>query len=78
MQALPIRQIKVSSVRTDQPLQITNLSTSLTNLTVELVTVETGKVYSVVAKFTESPKYRSAARSVLIRTRLCNRRLWYR
>jgi hypothetical protein len=55
-QALPIRQITVSSTRSDQPLQITNLSTSVTNLTVELVTVETGKVYSVVAKLTESPK----------------------
>jgi uncharacterized protein DUF1573 len=55
-QALPIRRITVSSTRTNEPLQITNLSTSLTNLTVELVTVETGKVYSVVAKFTESPK----------------------
>jgi hypothetical protein len=54
--ALPIRRITVSSGQTNQPLQITNLSTSLTNLTVELVTVESGKVYSVVAKFTESPK----------------------
>ena len=46
----------MSSTHPDRPLQITNLSTSLTNLTVELVTVETGKVYSVVAKFAESPK----------------------
>jgi hypothetical protein len=55
-QDLPVRRITVSSARADQPLQITNLSTSLTNLTVELVTVETGKVYSVVAKLSESPK----------------------
>jgi hypothetical protein len=55
-QSLPVRRITVSSSRSDQPLQITNLSTSLTNLTVELVTVETGKVYNVVAKLTESPK----------------------
>jgi hypothetical protein len=55
-QALPIRRITVTSTHPDRPLQITNLSTSLTNLTLELVTVETGKVYSVVAKFTESPK----------------------
>jgi len=54
--ALPVRRITVSSTHSDRPLQITNLSTSLTNLTLELVTVETGKVYSVVAKFTESPK----------------------
>ena len=54
--ALPVRRITVSSTHPDRPLQITNLSTSLTNLTVELVTVETGKVYSVVAKFAESPK----------------------
>jgi hypothetical protein len=55
-QALPMRRITVSSTRTNQPLQITNLNTSLTNLTVELVTVETGKVYSVIAKFAESPQ----------------------
>jgi hypothetical protein len=54
-QALPVRRITVSSTRSDQPLQITNLSTSLTNLTVELVTVDAGKVFNVVAKLTESP-----------------------
>ncbi len=55
-QSLPVRRITVSSTRSDKALEITNLSTSLTNLTVELVTVETGKVYNVVAKLTESPK----------------------
>ena len=55
-QELSIRRITVSSTRTNQPLQITNLNTSLTNLTVELVTVETGKVYSVIAKFAQSPQ----------------------
>ncbi|MGD0058719.1 MAG: DUF1573 domain-containing protein [Verrucomicrobiia bacterium] len=54
-QAQPIRRITVSSTRSDQPLQITNLRTSLTNVTVELVTVDTGKVYSVIAKLTDSP-----------------------
>jgi hypothetical protein len=54
-QALPVRRITVSSTRPDQPLKITNLSSSLTNLTVELVTVDTGKVYSVVAKFAQAP-----------------------
>jgi hypothetical protein len=54
-QALPVRRITVSSTRRDQPLKITNLSSSLTNLTVELVTVDTGKVYSVVAKFAQAP-----------------------
>lgn len=55
-EAVPTRKITVSSTHADQPLQISNLTTSLTNLTVELVTVETGKVYSVVAKFAEAPK----------------------
>jgi hypothetical protein len=54
-EAVPTRRISVSSTRSDQPLQITNLSTSLTNLTVELVPVETGKVYSVIARFAQAP-----------------------
>jgi hypothetical protein len=52
----PERRIKVTSARTNQPLEITNLTTSLTNLTVELVTVETGKEYTVIAKFAETPQ----------------------
>jgi len=55
-QNLPIRQITVSSTRPDQPLKISNLSCSLTNLTVALATIETGKVYSITAKFAQAPK----------------------
>jgi len=53
---LPMRRIMVTSARTNQTLKITNLKTSLTNLTVELVTDQLGKEYSVVAKLTETPQ----------------------
>jgi len=55
-EALPVRRISVTAAGTNQTLQITNLKTSLTNLTVELVTVQTGREYSVIAKFAESPQ----------------------
>jgi hypothetical protein len=55
-QELPIRRITVTSTRPDQPLKITNLRCSLTNLTVELATVETNKVYAITAKFAQAPK----------------------
>jgi hypothetical protein len=55
-QALPTRQITVTSTRSDGPLEIANLSSTLTNMTVELVTIEKGKTYSVVAKLSETPK----------------------
>jgi hypothetical protein len=37
-------------------LEISNISTSLTNLTVQLVTVEAGKSYAVVAQLASTPK----------------------
>jgi hypothetical protein len=54
--ALPTRKITVSSTRPDHALEIKNLATSLKDLSLELVTVEAGKTYSVVAKFAETPK----------------------
>jgi hypothetical protein len=54
--ALPSRKITVSSTRPGQPLEIKNLATSLKDLSLEQVTVEAGKTYSVVAKFAEAPK----------------------
>jgi hypothetical protein len=51
----PPRRITVASTRADQPLQISNISTSLTNLTVQLVTVEAGKSYAVVAQLANTP-----------------------
>jgi len=50
-----MRRITVTSTRHDQPLEIRNLASSLKDLNVELVTVETGKTYSVVAKFASLP-----------------------
>ncbi|HVM61569.1 MAG TPA: DUF1573 domain-containing protein [Verrucomicrobiae bacterium] len=53
---LSVRRISVSSATTNHPLQITNLSTSLADMTLELVPVDTGKVYSVVARLTTLPQ----------------------
>ena len=50
-----VRRITVTSARTDRPLEITNLATTLKDLTVELTTVETGKTYVVVATLAGSP-----------------------
>jgi hypothetical protein len=52
----PPRRVSVTSTRADQPLEISNISTSLTNLTVQLVTVEAGKSYAVVAQLASTPK----------------------
>ena len=54
--AQAVRRIAVSATRPDQPLVIKNVASSLKDLTLEVVTIETGKTYSVVAKFTETPK----------------------
>jgi len=50
------RRVAVASTRPEQVLEVKNLSSSLKDLSVELVTVQTGKTYSVVAKFAETPK----------------------
>lgn len=54
--AQTIRRIAVTATRPDQPLEIKNLASSMADLSLEVVTIETGKTYSVVAKFTEMPK----------------------
>jgi hypothetical protein len=51
-----IRRVAVASTRADQALEVKNLSSSLKDLSVELVTEVTGKTYSVVAKFAAAPK----------------------
>jgi hypothetical protein len=53
--AQQVRSITVSSARSDQPLEIKNLSSSLKDLTVELATVETGKTYTVTATLAGTP-----------------------
>jgi hypothetical protein len=50
------RVIRVISNNSDTPLEIKNLTTSLPNLTVTLMTLQTGKVYQVVARLPEVPK----------------------
>src|ERR1039458_2378840 len=55
-EVLPMREIKVSATRPDQPLEIKNLTTNLKDLNLELVTKDAGKSYVVVAKFTQMPK----------------------
>ena len=55
-EALPVREIKVSAARPDQPLEIKNLTTNMKDLNLELVTKDAGKAYVVVAKFTQMPK----------------------
>lgn len=50
------RGIRVINNKSDTPLEIKNLTTSLKDLTVTLVTLQTGKVYQVVAKLPEAPK----------------------
>lgn len=54
--ALPTRRVTISSTRPDVTLNVKNLSTNLKDLSLELVTVDTGKTYVVVAKFSEMPK----------------------
>lgn len=55
-EAQTIRRITVTSTRTDQPLEIKNLVSSLKDVSLELVAIETGKTYSVVAKLAGTPK----------------------
>jgi uncharacterized protein DUF1573 len=51
----PPRRITVTSTRADQPLEIKNIATSLTNMTVQIVTIEAGKTYAVVAQLASTP-----------------------
>ena len=55
-EALPTREIKVSAVTPDRPLEIKNLTTNMKDLNLELVTKDAGKSYVVVAKFAQMPK----------------------
>lgn len=50
-----VRRITVSSTRPDRPLEISNLTSNLKDLTVELTPVETGKTYMVVATLAGMP-----------------------
>jgi hypothetical protein len=54
--AVPAREIKLSSTRPDLTLEIKNLTTNMKDLSLELVTIDAGKTYKVVAKFSAVPK----------------------
>jgi hypothetical protein len=56
-EALPTREIKVSAVTPDRPLEIKNLTTNMQDLHLELVTKNAGKAYVVIARFTKMPKH---------------------
>jgi HYDIN/CFA65/VesB family protein len=55
-QALPVREIKISTGTSGQPLEIKNLKTDVKDLSLTLVTKDAGKVYVVVARLTKMPK----------------------
>jgi hypothetical protein len=50
------RRVTITSGQTNKPLEIQNPTSSLKELTLELVPQEKGKTYTLVAKLTESPK----------------------
>lgn len=50
------RRVTITSTRSDRPLEVKNVTSSLKDLTVELSTVETGKVYAVVATLAGTPE----------------------
>ena len=54
--ALPSREIKLSATRPDLKLEIKNLTTNMKDLSLDLVTVDAGKTYKLVAKFSSIPK----------------------
>jgi hypothetical protein len=64
---LPAREIKLSSTRPDLKLEIKNLTTNLKDLNLDLVTVDAGKTYKLVAKFGSMPK-QSAQGTITLET----------
>jgi hypothetical protein len=66
-EALPSREIKLSSTRPDLKLEIKNLTTNMKDLNLNLVTVDAGKTYKLVAKFGSMPK-QSAQGTITLET----------
>ena len=54
--AAPIRRVTVTSTKSDQPLEISNLTWDVPEMKVELVTVEKGKSYAILARLPLPPK----------------------
>jgi hypothetical protein len=55
-ETVAVRRVMVSATQADRPLELSNVASSIKELSVALVTVETGKTYQVVARLTEPPK----------------------
>jgi hypothetical protein len=54
--AQQVRRVTITSTRSDRALEIKNVASSLKDLTVELSTIETGKVYAVIATLDGKPE----------------------
>ena len=54
--AQQVRRVTVTSTRSDRALEIKNVASSLKDLTVELSTIETGKIYTVIATLDGKPE----------------------
>jgi hypothetical protein len=50
------RRVNITSGQSEKPLEIKNVTSSLKELSLELVPQEKGKTYTLVAKLTEAPK----------------------
>lgn len=55
-EALTTRRVMVSATKPDKQLELTNVATSIKDLNVELVQVETGKTYMVIARLGQFPQ----------------------
>jgi hypothetical protein len=53
---MTIRNVRVQATDSSKEMEVRNVSSSLKDVSVSINTVETGKVYEVVAKLTEAPK----------------------
>lgn len=56
-EAMTVRRVIVTSTQTDRPLEVQNVTSSLKELSVELVALEPGKSYAVVARLPEPPRH---------------------
>ncbi|MGD0016308.1 MAG: DUF1573 domain-containing protein [Verrucomicrobiia bacterium] len=53
--AVTMRRVIISTAKTVQPFEVSKLTCNLTDLDLELQTVETGRTYAVVAKLPKAP-----------------------
>ena len=55
-ETMTTRRVNITSGQSEKPLEIKNVTSSLKELSLELVPQEKGKTYTLVAKLTEAPK----------------------